>query len=145
MNRRTQIASLVVLGILVSLLALGALPGMLKSGDPYFLTATAEGEWTGNDSAALADGRTAMNATELSEQRYPYAMAALTNATGDAPGRSHPYWKGPIGLKETFTHSPFDELDGIRQRVPTAAASDGVYVHDGTTVYRLSITEDADD
>ncbi|MBX0322862.1 hypothetical protein EGH21_07440 [Halomicroarcula sp. F13] len=124
--------------VVVLLLALGALPSYLKSGDPYYLTATAE-----NASAVDANG-SAVNASALSAQRYPYTTAALANATAngsDGAGRSDPYWRGPVGLKGAFTHSPFDELDALRQRVPEAADDETVLVrHDGT-LYRLAVTQ----
>ena len=55
-TRRVTIAILVVLALL---LALGALPSYLKSGDPYYVTATPE---TGN--------HTAVDMTNVSERRY---------------------------------------------------------------------------
>lgn len=137
MRRRTRNAILVILGVVVVLLALGAVPGLLKSGDPYYLTATE------TDTATLAaDNRTAVNVTAISPRRYPYTTAALANATGGPPGRSDPYWKGPFGVKEAFTHSPFDELDALTQRNGTAAVEGGVYVQTNGTVYRLAITQD---
>jgi len=142
MRRRTRNVILVILAVLAVLLALGALPGLLKSGDPYYLTATADGEWAGNDTAALADNETAVNVTELSERRFPHATEALAAVTPERPGQSEPYWKGPIGIKETFTHSPFDELDSLRQRNVVARSGDGVYVHDNETLYVLSITQE---
>ncbi|GGN98971.1 MULTISPECIES: hypothetical protein [Haloarcula] len=125
--------------VVVLLLALGALPSYLKSGDPYYLTATAEGNAT-----ALDGNASAVNASTLSAQRYPFTTAALENATAngsDGTGQSDPYWRGPVGLKGAFTHSPFDELDALRQRVPEAAADETVLVrHDGT-LYRLAVTQ----
>ncbi|QIO21670.1 hypothetical protein [Haloarcula sp. JP-L23] len=126
--------------VVVLLLALGALPSYLKSGDPYYLTATpAEGNAT-----ALDGNASAVNASNLSTQRYPYTTAALDDATAnesDGTGQSDPYWRGPIGLKGAFTHSPFDELDALRQRVPEATDGETVLVrHDGT-LYRLAVTQ----
>ena len=107
----------VALGLLlVAMLALGALPSYLGSGDPYYLTATP----TEGDGPAL-------NVTELPERRYPYLTGALTSADG----RSEPYWTGRFGLKEAFTHSPFDEYDALVGRDP-AVADDGT----ATVVYR---------
>jgi hemin uptake protein HemP len=45
-------------------------------------------------------------------------------------------------VKEAFTHSPFDELNTLRQ-FDAARGADGVYVrHDGT-VYRLEVVRRA--
>jgi hypothetical protein len=132
-TRRVTIAILVAIALL---LALGALPGYLKSGDPYYVTATE------------TDNRTAVPADALAPNRYPYTTAALANATGaagngteNATGRSGPYWKGPIGLKGAFTHSPFDEFDAVGQRNTSAATETAVFVRDNGTVYRLEVTQ----
>ncbi|WP_181685995.1 hypothetical protein [Halorhabdus salina] len=130
MRRRTRIAALVILGIVVFLLALGALPSLIKSGDPYYVTATP------------VEQHSAVNATALDERRYPYMSTALSAASDDEPGRSERYWKGYVGFKEAFTHSPFDEIDALRQRNPDANDGDGVYVRDGDRYYRLTITQD---
>jgi hypothetical protein len=122
--------------VLVLLLALGALPGFLKSGDPYYLTATAVADGGADDTA-----ESAVDAATLSDQRYPYTTAALDNATADTPGRSNPYWRGPVGFKGAFTHSPFDEFDALTQQYPSAVDGDSVVVrHDGT-LYRLAVTQ----
>jgi hypothetical protein len=126
-TRRVVVALLVVMALL---LALGALPGYLRSGDPYYLTAT-----------PVTDSEPAVNASALSPDRYPYTTAALSNATTDATGRSGPYWRGPVGFKEVFTHSPFDELDAVRGRNASAADGDGVRVAHNGTVYRLAVTQ----
>jgi hypothetical protein len=129
--------------VVVLLLALGALPGFLKSGDPYYLTATpVENETvaSGSPNASVANA-SAVAAANLSERRYPYTMAALDNATADATGQSNAYYRGPVGLKGAFTHSPFDELDALTQQF--TAATDGVDVvvrHDGS-LYRLAVTQ----
>lgn len=124
--------------IVVLLLALGALPGLLKSGDPYYLTATAVDSGAANDTAGP---ESPVDAGNLSTQRYPYTTAALGNATTDSPGRSAPYWRGPVGIKGAFTHSPFDEFDALTQRYPPAVDGDSVVVrHDGT-FYRLAVTQ----
>lgn len=122
---------LLAMGVIaVLLLALGALPSYLKTGDPYHMTATPAD--TGNDSA--------VDAADLSEQRYPYTTEALANATTEGAGQSTPYWQGPVGMKGTFTHSPFDEYDALRQQYPAAADGDGIVVrHDGA-LYRLAVT-----
>ncbi|MBX0295537.1 hypothetical protein [Haloarcula nitratireducens] len=121
--------------VVLLLLALGALPSYLKSGDPYYLTATPE-----NGSVSVENG-TAVNGSDLSAQRYPYTTAALDDAARNDTGRSEPYWRGPVGLKGAFTHSPFDELDALRQRAPEATDGETVVVrHDGT-FYRLAVTQ----
>ncbi|WP_254279744.1 hypothetical protein [Haloarcula marina] len=118
--------------VVVLLLALGALPSYLKSGDPYYLTATP---------AADDANATAINASALSERRYPYTYGALGNASNDTAGSSDPYWRGPVGVKGAFTHSPFDELDALTQGYPEATDGDAVRVrHDGT-LYRLAVTQ----
>ncbi|RXK47321.1 hypothetical protein [Halorientalis pallida] len=136
MRQITRRVTLAVLAAIVLLLALGALPGYLKSGDPYYMTATA------------TDNRTAIPADSLAPNRYPYTAAALSNATAaaadgtaNATGRSEPYWKGPIGLKGAFTHSPFDEFDAIGQRNTSAATDTAVFVRENGTVYRLEVTQ----
>jgi hypothetical protein len=127
-TRRVTIAILVVLALL---LALGALPSYLQSGDPYYVTAT------------VAEGNhTAVDVTDLSERRYEYTSAALDDADGSGPGVSEPYWKGPFGVKESFTNSPFDEIDALRLREASAADGDGVYVSRNGTLYRLAVTQD---
>jgi hypothetical protein len=138
MRTRTRNLILAILGIVALLLALGALPGLLRSDDPYYVTATAA------DDGALPDDRIAVNSTTLPEGRYPYTTAALDGASPEIPGQSEPYWRGPVGVKETFTHSPFDELSALRQRNATAAIDDGVYVRDSERLYRLAVTRGDD-
>jgi hypothetical protein len=121
--------------VVVALLALGALPSYLGTGDPVYLTATPD------DGDYSVENGTAVNASQLSPRRYPYTTAALANATATEPGRSDPYRRGPVGLKGAFTHSPFDELDALRQQHQSAADGDTVVVrHDGT-FYRLAVSE----
>lgn len=125
-----QITRRVILGILaviVLLLALGALPGYLKSGDPYYLTVT-----------PAEDNQTAINVSDLPTDRYPYTMGALTNASANV---SDPYWNGPVGIKGAFTHSPFDEREALQQRTDSAVDGDAVYVRQNGTVYRLEVTQ----
>jgi hypothetical protein len=142
MRTRTRnfiIAVLVVIGLLI---ALGAVPGLLRSGDPYYVTATPVGAWDGPN-ATVGDGATPVNASTLESQRYPYTQGALGGVNGSDTGQSEPYWKGPVGLKEVFTHSPFDEMTALSQNNPGATAADGgVYVHDNRTVYLLAVTQD---
>ena len=96
--------------VVVLLLALGALPSYLGSGDYYYLEAT-----------ATDDDQTAVDVEELSEQRYPYLTAAL--AADD--GRSDGYQRALGGFKDAFTHTPFDEFDSLQQLEPDAARDDG--------------------
>lgn len=116
MRRITRHVLVGFLAVSLALLALGALPSALGSGDPYYLTAT----------PTAADGP-AVNATGLSERRYPYLTGAIES------GRSTPYRRGPVGIKEAFTHSPFDERQGLVARNPDARRDGGVVVtHEGT-------------
>ncbi len=127
MRRVTRNFLVLTLVVLVGLLALGALPGLLKSGDPYYLTA---------DPVNASDpSASAVDVTDLSERRFPYTTAALRNGT------SGPYWRGPLGLKETFTHSPFDEVGALSGRNATAATGDGVVVDDNGTLYRVAVRQ----
>jgi hypothetical protein len=128
MRRVTRNALLVILAVVVVLLALGALPSLLKSGDPYYLTATSE-------NVSVPDNATAIDVTNFSDQRFPYMTEALHNGTSD------PYWKGPWGLKGSFTHSPFDELSALRGRNATADVGEGVMVTDNGTLYRLAVRQ----
>lgn len=130
MRRVTRNLVLATFAVVVVLLALGALPGFLASGDPYYVTAT-----PANGSHESVD------ATNLSERSYPYTTAALADATPTDPGRSGSYRKGPVGLKEAFTHSPFDELGALRHQYPATTDGDAVYVRDGSgTLYRVAVT-----
>lgn len=121
-----------ILAVVVVLLALGALPGLLKSGDPYYVTATPIDELNGTGQPV--DGG------NLSERSYPYTTAALANATAESPGQSGPYWRGPVGFKETFTHSPFDEVNALRGQYPNATVGEGVGVARNGTLYRVAVT-----
>jgi hypothetical protein len=134
---------LIGVGIVVGLLlALGAVPGLLKSGDPYYVTASPVGSWDGPNTT-VGDNATAVNASTFGDLRYPYTTDALGNVTGNETGRSGAYWRGPVGFKETFTHSPFDEMNALTQNNPRATTADGgVYVHDNRTVYLLAVTQD---
>lgn len=135
----TRNVVLAILVVVVGLLALGAVPSYLRSGDPYYVV------------VEPTDPGPAVNATNLSERRYPYvrgAVAAAGAAEGEgegeseAEGRSEPYWEGPFGLKESFAHSPFDEFDAIRQRSPEATADGAVFVADNGTRYRAEIVRE---
>ena len=109
--------------VVLALLALGALPSFLAAGEPYHLTAT----------PTDADGP-AVDATNLSERRYPYLIEAIDT------GRSAPYRRGPVGLKEAFSHSPFDERQGLVARNPDARRDGGVLVVDGEDRYLVEVT-----
>lgn len=116
---------LVVIAVVtLALLALGALPSYLGSGDPYHLTV---------EPAERTEP--AVNATGLSERRYPY----LTGALASDDGRSTPYQRGPFGLKESFTHSPFDEVDALAARGPNATVDDGVRVERDGETYLVAV------
>lgn len=110
--------------VTLALLALGALPSYLGSGDSYHLTVE----------PADRDGP-AVNTTGLSERRYPYLSAAF--ASDD--GRSGPYQRGPFGLKESFTHSPFDEVDALAARGPNATIEDGVRIERDGEMYVVAV------
>ena len=142
MRTRTRNFVLALLAILVALLALGALPGLLKSGDPYYLTVEPQGEWNGTSGTLAGTNQTAIDGGNISERRYPFTTAALDDASPNSTGQSDPYWKGPIGIKEPFTHSVFDERDSLSQQDSDAVSDDGIYVHDGETVYLLTITQE---
>jgi hypothetical protein len=102
-----------VLGLVViGLLALGAVPSYLGTGPTYHLTVTPASV----DQPTSVD-QPAVNVSDLSGRRYPYLAEALA-----APdGRSSGYQRGQFGVKEAFTHSPFDEVDGLRARQPNAS------------------------
>ena len=123
-TRNTILAILVVVGLL---LALGAVPSLLRSGDPYYVTAEATNE-----------SGPSVNATALPERQYRYVDGAL------ADGRSDAYYEGPFGFKDGFSHSPFDEFDAIGQRYANATTDDGaVFVSQNGTRYRLEIIREA--
>ena len=131
----TRNAIYVILAVAVVLLALGALPGLLKTGDPYYLTATA---------ATPTGNATAFNASEVTGNRFPYTTAAVERASADEPGRSDPYWRGPVGFKGAFTHSPFDEANALDRQYPNASTDDGTYARHEGTVYRLTVVQEAE-
>ncbi|MGQ3328674.1 hypothetical protein [Halorubrum sp. FL23] len=121
MRRVTRNLLIAIAVIAVALLALGALPSYLGSGDPYYLTAE-----------PIETNETAADVNNVSDRRYPY----LTSAIASADGRSEGYQTGPYGVKEWFTHTPFDEVDALTQQVPEAAVDDGVRVRrDGQAYY----------
>lgn len=142
MRRITRNAILVILAVVVVLLALGALPSYLASGDPYYVEATVD----------ETDGP-AVDAANLSERRFPYSYGAIAAAdAGDSPPRSDAYYTGPGGFKEAFTHTPFDEIDEIESRNPVAVerseaspVGDVAYLEYDGDRYRLEITRDPND
>ncbi|WP_435361032.1 hypothetical protein [Haloarchaeobius sp. DFWS5] len=118
---------LILVGLVVAVLALGALPAMLQSGEPYHVTAT-----------AVETDHPTVNGSALSDRRHPYTTAALSD------GRSGSYYEGPFGLKESFAHSPFDEFGELEAHSPEAVEEDTVYVRRNGTTYRLAITRGDD-
>lgn len=125
---------LIAIGVATAvLLALGALPSYLQSGDPYYLTAAPV-----DSEPASVDG------ANLSARQYPYATEALDAASGNSSGRSEAYYRGPFGLKEAFTHSPFDEMDALRQQYPETVEGDAAYVARNGTVYELTVVQETD-
>lgn len=142
--------------VLVLLLALGAAPSLLRSGDPYYVSATPVGDADGvnvteadteataggsNETAANDSDTTAVNASQLSARTHPFTTEALANASANQSGYSDPYWEGPIGIKGAFTHSPFDELASLRQRNPNATDGEAVRLVDNGTLYRVGVTQ----
>ncbi|MDZ5812944.1 hypothetical protein U4E84_16510 [Halorubrum sp. AD140] len=124
MRRVTRNLLVAVALILVALLALGALPSYLGSGDPYYLTAE-----------PIETDEPAADVNNASDRRYPFLTGALTSDDG----RSEGYQTGPYGMKEWFTHTPFDEVDALAQRVPEAATDDGVRVRYEGRTYHVEV------
>jgi hypothetical protein len=112
--------------IVVALLALGGLPSYLGTGDPYYLTAE-----------PIETEEPTADVNNVTDRRYPFMMGAL--AADD--GRSEAYQMGPYGMKEWFTHTPFDEVDALTQRVPEAAEGDGVRVSYEGEAYYLEVRQ----
>ena len=113
MRTVTRNALLVIAGLLVVLLALGALPGLIKTGDPYYVEAT-----------VAAGSGPAIETGELSERRFPYTFGALSAVeSGADPARSEPYYTGVVGLKGAFTHTPFAEFEEFETRNPETGES----------------------
>ncbi|QLG28092.1 hypothetical protein HUG10_11240 [Halorarum halophilum] len=118
---------LLLVGVVVALLALGALPQFLAAGDPYYLAANE------------ADDGPALDVGNFSQQQYPYLFEAL--ASDD--GRSSAYRRGPWGLKEAFTNSPFDELQSLREFAPAGATTeDAAFVTYEGTRYRIEVIQE---
>lgn len=133
--RRRYLLILVVPAVL--LLALGALPALLGGGETYYVVAT-EVDLEGGE-PPHENATETFRAENLSENRFPYTLAALED------GVSEPYEEGRIGAKEWFTHTPFDEFAEFEAR-PTDGTADGrVWIERNGTYYRLEITDDPDD
>lgn len=124
---RNLVVGLVV--VVALLLALGAVPSLLESGDPYYVTATA---------VDAPETVTPANGSDLSERRFPYTFAAV-DAADEGTGRSDAYYRGPFGLKGSFTHSPFDELGAYETQYPAAVTGEGAYVRLDNVTYRVTL------
>jgi hypothetical protein len=119
--------------IVVLLLALGAVPSYLGSGDPYYLSV----EPVATEVATEANETQAVDMTDYSERRYPY----LTSALASEDGRSEGYQEGTLGLKESFSHSPFDEFDALVARNPDARSDGSVLIVVDGDYYRVQVTQ----
>jgi hypothetical protein len=138
MRTITRNVLIALLVIVVLLIALGALPGLLKSGDPYYVSATPVA--AGDVDANLTDS---IDAANLSERRHEYTTAALSDANAsNGTGYSEPYWEGPVGIKGTFTHSPFDELSSLGVQYPNATDGERALVRTNSSLYLIEITQD---
>ncbi|PAU85504.1 hypothetical protein CK500_02205 [Halorubrum salipaludis] len=124
MRRVTRNLLVAIALVAVALLALGALPSYLGSGDPYYLTAE-----------PIETNETAADVNNVSDRRYPF----LTSALASDDGRSDPYLADSYGIKEWFTHTPFDEVDALTRQVPEAATDDGVRVRRDGRVYHVEV------
>lgn len=131
--RRIMRNALVGVGVVVLLLlALGALPSYLGSGELYYLEVTP----TDDDGAAV-------DIETLSERRYPYLTAAV--AADD--GRSDGYQRALGSFKDAFTHTPFDEHDALKQLEPEAARDGGdrVIIHLDDERYSVDIVSEPEE
>ncbi|MEZ3163426.1 hypothetical protein ABNG03_06515 [Halorubrum sp. RMP-47] len=124
MRRVTRNLLVAIALVVVALLALGALPSYLGSGDPYYLTAE-----------QIETNGTAADVNNVSDRRYPYLIGAIESADG----RSDGYQTGSFGMKEWFTHTPFDEVDAITQQSPAAATETGVRVRRSGETYHVEV------
>lgn len=126
MRRVTRNLVVAVALVVVALLALGALPSYLGTGDPYYLT-----------TEPIETDEPTIDVTNVSERRYPYLVGALTSDDG----RSDGYQTGPYGVKEPFTHSPFDEIGSLAQQRPAATTAEtGRVRYEGET-YRVEVVQ----
>lgn len=136
MRTITRNVIIALLVVIVLLLALGALPSYLATGDPYYVEAT-----------AIDEPGPAIDADNLSERRFPYTFEALGAVeAGDDPARSEAYYTGPGSFKEAFTHTPFDEFSEFEgrnetsvERSATSPVGDVAYVERDGQRYRLEI------
>ena len=128
--RRVTRNALVIIGIvLVGLLALGSLPGYLGSGPSYYLEVT-----------ETDDDGSAVDASEITDRRYPYLVSALTSDDGQSDG----YQKAFGDFKDWFTHTPFDEYSSLTQQNSEAARDDGdrvIVEYDGQR-YSVELTRE---
>jgi hypothetical protein len=129
-RRITRNTILAILAVVVLLLALGAVPSLLRSGDPYYVTASV---------IESPEEEPLVNVSNLSERRYPYITGAVASAESGGDGRSEAYYDGPFGFKEGFAHSPNDEFDAIGQRYGNVTADSTVLVEKNGTAYRIDI------
>jgi len=136
MRSVTRNAVLVVVGLVVVLLALGAVPSLIETGDPYHVEAT----------EADADGP-AVDGGNASERRFPYSFGAVEAAKAGAdPARSDAYYTGVVGFKAAFTHTPFSEFEEFETIAPAAVDRSGerpvgdlAHLRVNGTRYRLEI------
>ena len=128
--RRIMRNALLLTGfVVVALLAVGAVPSYLGSGETHYLEATP------TDEAGAA-----VNATAISARRFPY----LTTAVTADDGRSEGYQRALGGYKTWFAHSPFDEFDALQRLDSEAVRDDGdrvLVTHEGD---RYSVAIDTD-
>ena len=147
MRGRTRNVILGTFAVLVVLVAFVAVLSSVGTGDPYYVTASAvEDAGVGDGDGAGGDSPAAVNGTALPERRFPYVSAALENAarSADATGRSGGYRTGFVGIKEVFSHSPFDELDALRQQNPNATVGEEVRIRRENATYRVGIVREGD-
>lgn len=124
--RRAKRLTLLTIGLsILALLALGALPQYLGGGETVVMTAT-----------EIEEDRPAVDASEIDEGRYPYMSEALET------GASEPYEDDRFGIKEPFTHTPYDELGAVEQLNDEAVEDEAAYVERDGTLYRVEVTEE---
>jgi hypothetical protein len=139
MRTVTRNLILAVGAVAVILLALGAVPSYVTTGDPYSVEAT-----------TVEKSGPSIDADTLSERRFPYTFGAITAAAaGDDPARSEPYYTGPGGVggfKDAFTHTPFEEYSEFEdrneaaiERSPDSPVGDVVHAEYEGQRYRLEI------
>lgn len=122
--RRAKRLALLAIGLSVLLLlALGALPQYLGGGETVVMTAS-----------EIEEDRPAVDADEIDEGRYPYMSGALET------GESEPYENDRFGIKEWFTHTPYDEVGAVEQLNGDAVEDGAAYVERDGTLYRVEIT-----